>query len=226
MTRETCEAMPRSPREMSNDAVIVLAFQNFHVAREEMLRREIMVQDELTWEEANVVVGEMKESVRDILRWGTVPYRAGATASLLAGSISVPLVFSHDAVKRFNDVFVTMDAVPEKEIETFWEVGAWAWNWMEPPLGTVSFVLLCAQYARNQLANVGSTLSPYQAWLYRRRRARLAARYPRYHRDILNNFAETLAYNHLGRDDGIDDGFSLGGGRSNVTSTATSSSAI
>ena len=46
--------------------------------------------------------------------------------------------------------------VPEaKDLETWLEVGGFAWNWMEPPLGTISFVLLCMQFARSQLQNLG-----------------------------------------------------------------------
>ena len=60
---ELCMGMPRRPFEMSNDAVVMLAFQNFHVAREEMMRREIMCVDGVDWDEANAIVAEMKESV-------------------------------------------------------------------------------------------------------------------------------------------------------------------
>lgn len=35
------------------------------------------------------------------------------------------------------------------------EVGSWSWNWMEPPLGTISFFLLCMQFAREQRVNIG-----------------------------------------------------------------------
>jgi hypothetical protein len=29
--------------------------------------------------------------------------------------------------------------------------GSWTWSWMEPPLGHISFFLLCLQFARNQV---------------------------------------------------------------------------
>jgi hypothetical protein len=35
-----------------------------------------------------------------------------------------------------------------KDLETWLEVGSWSWNWMEPPLGQISFFLLCLQYSR------------------------------------------------------------------------------
>ena len=36
------------------------------------------------------------------------------------------------------------------------EVGSWTWGWNEPVLGTVSFVLLAFQFARNQMVNLGT----------------------------------------------------------------------
>lgn len=39
----------------------------------------------------------------------------------------------------------------EKDLETWLEVGAWTWNWMEPPLGTITFVLLCIQLSRSHM---------------------------------------------------------------------------
>ena len=48
------------------------------------------------------------------------------------------------------------------------EVGSWTWGWNEPVLGTVSFVLLAFQFARNQMVNLGAR--PYTesmiAWRY------------------------------------------------------------
>ena len=34
------------------------------------------------------------------------------------------------------------------------QVGNWTWGWMEPPIGTISFVLLVLQFSRNQLENI------------------------------------------------------------------------
>ena len=33
----------------------------------------------------------------------------------------------------------------------FWKVGAWTWEWMEPAIGTASFVLLAMQLIRSQV---------------------------------------------------------------------------
>ena len=61
-----------------------------------------------------------------------------------------------------------LDVPDAKDLETPLEVGSWAWNWMEPPLGQISFFLLCMQYARSQMENLG--VAPYTA-NYKSRRA-------------------------------------------------------
>ena len=45
------------------------------------------------------------------------------------------------------------------------EVGSWSWNWMEPPLGQLSFFLLCLQYSRAQVSaeRGGQARAPIQA---------------------------------------------------------------
>jgi hypothetical protein len=41
------------------------------------------------------------------------------------------------------------------------EVGTWTWNWMEPPLGQLSFFLLTLQLVRAHMGNLG--VKPYTA---------------------------------------------------------------
>ena len=61
--------------------------------------------------------------------------------------LSIPLVFHYDVALWFNSEFVS-HIEAEERMETALEVGAWTWNWMEPPLGTISFAVLCIQLAR------------------------------------------------------------------------------
>ena len=84
------------------------------------------------------------------------------------------------------------DVPDEKDLQTPLEVGSFAWNWMEPPLGQISFFLLCAQYARYdfivlyqssfhsyifeplfraQMENLG--YKPYTQWFKHRRAMRI-----------------------------------------------------
>jgi hypothetical protein len=71
-----------------------------------------------------------------------------------------------------------------------------AWGWMEPVLGTVSFCLLCLQFARAQLQNLG--IRPYFHWQQERRAARLVRVYPQYDSQFLANYSkcDSLANPH------------------------------
>jgi hypothetical protein len=81
-----------------------------------------------------------------------------------------------------------IDIPEEKDLETALEVGGFAWNWMEPPLGTISFFLLCMQYARAQLENLGA--KPYTQWFRQKRANRLSVEFPQYDRHIVASFSE------------------------------------
>ena len=75
----------------------------------------------------------------------TLPYYAGISTGLIGAFGSIPLCFERNTVAWFNDKFVTTEVPPPEDLETWLEVGSWAWNWMEPPLGQVSFFLLALQ---------------------------------------------------------------------------------
>lgn len=60
---------------------------------------------------------------------------------------------------------------------------------MEPPLGQISFFLLCLQLARDQSANIGK--KSLSETLKLRRAARVADKFPAYDRRIVEDFAET-----------------------------------
>ena len=74
------------------------------------------------------------------------------------------------------------------------QVGSWAWNWMEPPLGQMSFFLLCMQYARNQLTNLGA--KPYTAWFLNKRAKRVAQEFPDYCAHIVEDFSQGDPLSH------------------------------
>ena len=59
------------------------------------------------------------------------------------GIYSFPVVFDANVAHWFNNLYVTTDIPEPKDLETMFEVGNWTWGWMEPPLGTISFFILC-----------------------------------------------------------------------------------
>lgn len=60
---------------------------------------------------------------------------------------------------------------------------------MEPPLGTFSFVLLCLQFSRAQLQNLG--IRPFTQYIKAHRAERLCREYPGYDEQVLSDFSTT-----------------------------------
>ena len=142
----------------------------------ECIVRDIMVVDQVEYDEAKKVFEQIRISNRQGMAIFAMPFRIGVFLSITGAVASLPLVFDRAAVEWFND------------LETVLEVGSAAWAWMEPVLGTVSFYLLCMQFARAQLQNLG--LRPYFSWQQDRRADRLVRLYPRYHAIFLRNYSK------------------------------------
>lgn len=140
--------MPLTCCEMNNDQLITLGAMGNSEARKEILRRHIMVKDKISYNDACGVFEEIAAKNRQGMWLLVIPYKIGIVVAVTAAASSFPLVFDLGTVEWFNQHFVTADVPEPKDLETPLEVGSWAWNWMEPPLGQISFVLLCMQYAR------------------------------------------------------------------------------
>ena len=157
-------------------------------AREERLIRDIMAKDDVSWEEAQPKFEEIIAANRRGLFVSTLPYKIGIVSSLVLGFGSIPMIFDLNTALWFNEAYVTTDVPEERDLETPLEVGSWTWNWMEPPLGQMSFFLLCMQYARAQLQNLGA--KPYTAYILKRRAGRLCREFPDYCPYVLESFSE------------------------------------
>lgn len=179
--------MVRHPSEMPNDLLLKLAYGGDADACKERLIREIMSVDNVEWEEGNKIMLKMKQDNKTGMALVRLPYKAGLYTSVFAGVVSLPMVFSLDLALWFNTDYVTTDVPEPRDLETFLEVGSWTWNWMEPPLGTISFVLLALQFARNQMTNLG--WQPYTQRVQRARAISLHNLYPNYDKDIVARFA-------------------------------------
>jgi hypothetical protein len=139
------------------------------------------------WEEVQVIYNEMLTENRKNLFLYKLPYKLGIVGSISAGWLAFPLIFHENSVRWFNEKFVTSDVPEPKDIETLFEVGGWAWNWMEPILGQLSFFLLCMQFARNQMQNL--QLKPFTTWMRSKRANRLANKYQKYDRNIVESWS-------------------------------------
>ena len=188
VTIEDAKKMPRHYNEMPNDVLLTMAIAGDQEAREERVIREIMAVDSVEWPVARKSFHKIIQANRQGLFLATLPYKVGIFVSFTAGILSFPMIFHLDTVLAFNEYFVTTDVPEDKDLETPLEVGGWAWNWMEPPLGQISFFLLCMQYARAQLENLGA--KPYTASFKARRAARLCREFPTYDRSVLTSFSE------------------------------------
>ena len=186
-TREDAASQPRHIYEMDSATLLLMATYGDAGARRERLIREIMHVDQLEWLPASVLVDEM--AVVEIK--GHVAQKlseAVGVGSIIFGLGALPMVFHLDTALWFNERFVTTDVPAARDLETWLEVGQWTWNWMEPPIGTLSFVFLAFQFARGR-----GIINPVEAFHMRRRQRRLLATYPGYAPLILMQWAESLS---------------------------------
>jgi hypothetical protein len=145
---EAARAMPLSFMDMENASLVALGGMGNHHARTEMVKRHIMSVDDCSYPAACWKFLQIEEKNHADMYLLALPFQVGLASAVGAGFISVPMVFHLPTVEFFNEHFVTAEHPPMKELETALEVGSWSWNWMEPPLGVSTFVLLCLQYMR------------------------------------------------------------------------------
>ena len=147
-TIDESKTMPTGFSELGNDVLLTIAEMGNHTARIEVLKRHIMAVDNVDYQEATKTFQQIAEKNREGVAIASLPYKIGITTALVAGFGAIPMVFDVNLAMWFNEGFVTMDIPPPNELDTPLEVGAWTWNWMEPAIGTASFVLLCLQFSR------------------------------------------------------------------------------
>ena len=185
-TLEVCAQQPRHARELSNDMLLLLAAHGDGSARRERMVREVMLVDLVDWHDARTRVDEMTVQVSKDHHSRLVSQAAGMCAILL-GLGSVPMVFHHDTALWFDKAYVTADVPAPKDLETWLEVGMWTWGWMEPPIGTLSFVFVCLQFARGR-----GVTNPMEYWARSRKERLLLERYQQYSPMIVLQWAESM----------------------------------
>ena len=186
--------MPLSPQEMDNTSLVTLGAQGDHQARTEILKRHIMSIDRVSYGTAEVIYKEIAAKNREGSFLLALPYQLGIVTAMTSGIVALPMVFDLSFAEWFNQHFVTTEVPEPEDLETMLEIGSWTWNWMEPPLGTISFVLLAFQFSRAQIQNLG--IRPYTDQIKRWRGRRLAMAYPRFDASILIKYSETSSFYH------------------------------
>jgi len=180
---------------MTNEQLIPFLAGEVHEAWCERLIREIMIVDNVNWDQANEKLQFIEADNKSFctsIPLGYVacaPYAAGIALSISAAIISTPMVFDLTTASWFNENYVTADVAEAKDLETWLEVGSWTWSWMEPLLGQVSFFLLCFQFARNQMLNMN--WKPYTYFVKTQRAKALQRKYNKYDQMVLEQFSVT-----------------------------------
>mmetsp|Transcript_33389 Transcript_33389/g.61253 ORF Transcript_33389/g.61253 Transcript_33389/m.61253 type:complete len:377 (-) Transcript_33389:131-1261(-) len=188
-TLEVARAMPSTFSEYSNDLLIVLADGGNHAACAERLAREVMRIDRCDYSQAQKVVEKIAKKTQNLMTTATLPFAMGMGMAITAGVASVPLVFNRTTVEWFNRNFVQSDVPEPKDMETMWEVAGWSWGWMEPLLGTASFVILCMQLVQQMMSDID--MLAYHQRVKVRVANVVAKNYSQYHRDLVRSFVLT-----------------------------------
>ena len=184
------ERMPTTYADYSNHVLLMLSAHGDDQAIRERMVRDVMKVDGVDHVEAEGKVGEIEQAAKAGLAMSRLPYRVGIAAALVAGFGSIPMCFDLHTVLWFNEQYVTMDVEDAKNLETWLEVGSWSWNWMEPPLGQASFFLLCLQYSRDQMKNIG--MKTYTERVKDKRGAKLVEKFPQYNGIVVAEFGRTI----------------------------------
>lgn len=182
-TLEYAKKLSKTFASMTNEQVLHFAELRIPEACRECIVRDVMSVDQVEYDEAMKVFKEIAKTNREGMLQSSFPFYFGLGISGFAGYASIPLVFELNTVEWFNHNFVTAEMPGPVDLETPLEVGSASWSWMEPLLGQISFFLLCMQFARAQMQNLG--IRPYFHWQQERRARYLVKTYPQYDPEFL-----------------------------------------
>lgn len=190
---------PRRFSEFDDTALTLMASQGVHGAFKERMLREVMRADKVSYGDAYRVLGQMN-TVNERNMWiYKVPYQVGIGGTVIFGLGAVPLVFDREAAVWFCEAFVKEEIPSDPEVlDTCFKVGTWSWSWMEPLIGTASFVLLALQLVRSHMQKIH--LKPFGRYLESRRADKLTNMFPNYEREIVRDYAKSDPW---GRDTNI-----------------------
>jgi len=186
-TLEYVKGMPKTFASMTNEQILLFAELEIPEACRECIVRDVMAVHNIEYDEAMKVFEKIAKTNREGMALAAFPFYLGFGIAVTAGYASFPLVFHKETVEWFNEAFVTSELPPKEDLETYFEVGAASWGWMEPLLGHISFFLLCMQFSRAQLQNLG--IRPYFNWQKERRSRYLIQKYPKYDAEFLANYS-------------------------------------
>jgi len=188
----TAQMQPTHISEMAHSTLAHLALSGNHFAHRERMIREIMRVDNVSWDKAHDVLAEMDEYKERRYWLVTMPYRIGITTATALGIASCFLVFHPATAYWYGTEIVNEDLPDGHDISdlTINQVGTWTWQWMEPMIGTASFVLLCAQFMRSQYVKL--QMKSFLDIMESRKANMLADKYMHYDRSMVRTWAKPL----------------------------------
>jgi len=157
-------------------------------AHEERMFREIMKKEQCSELEAIKIIHRIFFETTDRLKKSMVLQRAGLCMVSVAGIGCIPLVFDKSTALWVNSNWVGLPV--EEDIDTALAVGAWTWNWMEPVMGTFTFVLLAAQVAKQFMKNLG--MHPYKEYMRHKRVQAIQKEFPQFDPVITRSFVRCI----------------------------------
>ena len=176
--------------EFSNETLAVMATLGVHGASIERMLREIMRVDCCSYVEAYAVLAKMNLHLEGGTSLHKLPYQAIIAGAWALGVVLIPLgVFQKDLAIWFATEHVGVELPPMSEIDTVWKVGTWTWQWMEPIIGTWSFVLLALQLIRANGLMIDA--KPFNERILTARADDLYKMFDRYEREIVRDYSKS-----------------------------------
>ena len=176
--------------EFSNETLAVMATLGVHGASKERMLREIMRVDGCSYVEAYAVLAKMNLHLEGGTSLHKLPYQAIIAGAWALGVVLIPLgVFQKDLAIWFAVEHVGVELPPMSEIDTVWKVGTWTWQWMEPIIGTWSFVLLALQLIRANGLMIDA--KPFNERILTARADDLFKQFPDYEREIVRDYSKS-----------------------------------
>eukprot|EP00927_Polykrikos_kofoidii_P020975 TRINITY_DN20000_c1_g1_i1.p1 TRINITY_DN20000_c1_g1~~TRINITY_DN20000_c1_g1_i1.p1 ORF type:complete len:397 (-),score=32.50 TRINITY_DN20000_c1_g1_i1:76-1092(-) len=179
--------------QLDSDTLVSLALSGDMYARRERLLREIMLVDKVSWDDAHDRLIEIDVFCEQYYWLQSMPYRIGVFLAV-AGAVGSCLLVFNKSLSLSYAVGIAGEELPEgvEDISemTYNQVGTWTWAWMEPMIGTASFVLLCLQFGRAHCAKM--KLNTYTEMMLSWRVNRVAAQFPQYDHAIVRAWTSSM----------------------------------
>lgn len=182
--------VPLSVSQLTNESLMILAEQGVTSACCERLVRHIMAVDNCSYADARQTMLLIDAKAAYQIDGAFWPYTLAIGTCAVSGILSIPMVYDKHFAELTNYLFVHSERPEPKDMTTMWQVSGWAWEWMEPLLGTAAFSILCVQLARGLTQDLEIPVFHQRVRL--RVGNQLQREYARYDPDIVMQFVKTL----------------------------------